>query len=647
MGNPSALLILLVILASSIALLQADINEEGTIYPGLNGDELRDSLVSHYKPDMVLNYDDARDVMFSEIDQYNDSVTCVYTGYRIYLNPSVDPSTDAYNKDMNTEHTWPRSKGADSGNAESDLHHLFPTRVHVNSSRGNAPLGESDDTATDTWWRNDYSLTSIPDSYINEYSEKENDTDLFEPREDHKGNAARAVFYFYTMYSDVADDDFFALQKDGLYEWHSIDPADQRENERNDRIAPYQDNKKNPFILDSTLVRRVYYADESQNVADPQNFTATNIDSITNELSWQKNNAGNDVMIIWNTSGTFDDPVNGVAYSDGQPALIGTIIGRTSATSYLHNELTTGQTYYYRAHSVMGIDGGEQYSSGVESSANTSQISGDAQPGDVIITEIMQNPAAVYDEDGEWFEIYNNSGQSINIDGWIIRDLDFDEHQIQNHGSMIIESEAYMVLGRNDNSLTNGGVEVDYQYTDFQLGNSGDEIFLYLADGATLIDQIEYDGGTNWPDPNGESMYFDGFFTADNNYADYWKLSDTPWADGSGDLGSPGYANTVSNLVADASSLPEEIGLYIYPNPYNPQTTIRFEAPVGKHLSLRVFDMLGQQITELLNGKNENKQTILRWNGQNSQGLDVSSGVYLMVLQSGQHFISKKIILLR
>ena len=45
-----------------------------------------------------------------------------------------------------------------------------------------------------------------------------------------------------------------------------------------------------------------------------------------------------------------------------------------------------------------------------------------ADPGDVVINEIMQNPSAVGDTDGEWFELYNPTGSDIDIEGWTIAD---------------------------------------------------------------------------------------------------------------------------------------------------------------------------------------------------------------------------------
>jgi len=184
----------------------------------------------------------------------------------MYIDPALDPSQAAYNSGagINCEHTWPKAKGASSSSvALWDLHHLFPTRVDVNGNRDNSPFDEIDDNQTDVWYWLDFNTTSIPGQFINEYSELDNASDgRFEPREDHKGNVARAMFYFYTMYkaeADAADPNFFPLQKDILWQWHNADPADALEISRTNQIAGYQENKANPYILDATLVQRAYF----------------------------------------------------------------------------------------------------------------------------------------------------------------------------------------------------------------------------------------------------------------------------------------------------------------------------------------------------------------------------------------------------
>ena len=72
---------------------------------------------------------------------------------------------------------------------------------------------------------------------------------------------ARTMFYFYTMYLDIADEYFFEVQKDILNTWHAQDPVNEDEISRTWQIAEYQENKPNPFILDESLVERSYFHD--------------------------------------------------------------------------------------------------------------------------------------------------------------------------------------------------------------------------------------------------------------------------------------------------------------------------------------------------------------------------------------------------
>jgi hypothetical protein len=196
--------------------------------------------------------------MFGIIDNRNDSVTCVYSGFTIWLDPSQDPTQDAFAKGLNTEHTYPQSLGA-SGIARGDLHHLYPSRSDVNDARGNSPFAEIPDNETQEWYYLDQKLTSIPASNIDRYSERKGD--LFEPREDHKGDVARAMFYFYTMYkeqADMANSSFFEIQRPTLCAWHLLDPVDEKEWQRTWLVAQYQEGKPNPFVLDCTLPARSY-----------------------------------------------------------------------------------------------------------------------------------------------------------------------------------------------------------------------------------------------------------------------------------------------------------------------------------------------------------------------------------------------------
>ena len=166
----------------------------------------------------------------------------------------------------------------------------------------------------------------------------------------------------------------------------------------------------------------------------------------------------------------------------------------------------------------------------------------DPVPGDLVITEIMQNPAAVSDAAGEWFEITNVSGTNIDLDGWTIADEDFDSHVITNSGPLVVPAGGALVLGNNGDGVSNGGVTVAYQYSGMFLSNSADEVLL-VDPNATVFDQVNYDGGPVFPDPTGASMSLSGDATSrtENDDGANWCQADAPY--GAGDLGTPGAAN--------------------------------------------------------------------------------------------------------
>ena len=245
---------------------------------GLNGEDLINYLQNNYKTNSVLSYNNARDILYSEIDIASDNkVSCIYTNYYVILPDNVDPSTYLYENGMNCEHIWPQSmyETITNNNMKSDMHHLRPCKENVNSYRSNKPFNESPDNTTNNWLWLSYNYSNIPSNNISEYSE--NNSTVFEPREDVKGDIARAVFYFYTIYQDEADDYFFEQQKEILFNWHNEDIITTEEIARTNLIATYQGNIPNPFIIDSTLINRCYFniynsgdinEDEFINIAD-------------------------------------------------------------------------------------------------------------------------------------------------------------------------------------------------------------------------------------------------------------------------------------------------------------------------------------------------------------------------------------------
>lgn len=229
------------------------------LFPSQTGSDLLEQINQNYQPKRHLGYDNSRDILYSEIDNHDGQVLGIYTNFTLFFDPNshLDPSKTLYQggEGINAEHIWPQSKGA-NGIAKDDQHNLFPARVKVNSDRNNKPFGEISDNKTKRWYFKEERRATIPSSDIDEYSESI--SDKFEPREDRKGDVARAMFYFKAIYPDSADQSFFNAQQDTLCRWHQLDPVDGRELARNQAIANNRQGNENPFILDETLALRSF-----------------------------------------------------------------------------------------------------------------------------------------------------------------------------------------------------------------------------------------------------------------------------------------------------------------------------------------------------------------------------------------------------
>lgn len=165
-----------------------------------------------------------------------EDVYCHIT-FRSKVGPNRMPS----HNDVNIEHTWPQSRFNRSQSKsfqKSDLHHLYPTQSRANSTRGNVIFQElSAQSATP--------VNGCAESLAG-YSS--NGHRGFEPPEDHKGNVARALFYFSMRYDiSISYDEEVILRA-----WNNNDPVDAHEMRRNNIIEEIQGNR-NPFIDDPEL----------------------------------------------------------------------------------------------------------------------------------------------------------------------------------------------------------------------------------------------------------------------------------------------------------------------------------------------------------------------------------------------------------
>ncbi|MDD5090989.1 MAG: endonuclease, partial [Candidatus Wallbacteria bacterium] len=196
----------------------------------LSGDELRRQLFRitgiNYKS---IPYTTARRIIFTQVDNHNNVVEDLYTARQLRITDTLPDASD-----VNIEHTWPQSLGA-VGVAKSDMHHLFPCDSKANNVRANYPFGTVPASSV-TW--------SVAGSkYAN---------GTFEPRDQVKGDVARAMFYFAVRYEKSVD----SRQEETLRAWNTMDPPDQDELTRMQNVSSFQNNS-NPFVLHPEFIDRI------------------------------------------------------------------------------------------------------------------------------------------------------------------------------------------------------------------------------------------------------------------------------------------------------------------------------------------------------------------------------------------------------
>jgi hypothetical protein len=120
--------------------------------------------------------------------------------------------------------------------------------------------------------------------------------------------------------------------------------------------------------------------------------------------------------------------------------------------------------------------------------------------GDLTLTEFMAQPASpIADYQGEWFEIRNNSGRRLDLSGVRFSTESLAGFSIDT--ALYVDDGAYLVLGVNSDTLTNGGVTLDYEYAfeDLRMEHTDDTLTIEY-DGITL-DTVTWGSSVGWSVP--------------------------------------------------------------------------------------------------------------------------------------------------
>ena len=262
----------------------------------------------------------------------------------------------------------------------------------------------------------------------------------------------------------------------------------------------------------------------------------------------------------------------------------------------------------------------------------------------VVINEINYNSANDYDVQ-DWVELTNNGGGTINLSGWQFKDED-DSHIFIIPEQTMLENGGFIILAE-DTAAFNGffpGVGPIVGNLNFGLSGGGELIRLYDANGV-FIDQVMYDDDDPWPeeaDGGGPTLELMNPIL-DNALPESWAYSNNMY-------GTPGSENSTYQGLVTENILPVPIGFMLgqnYPNPFNPRTVIQYEVPTLGHVTITIYDILGREVIQLVNGIQEPGYRAIIWDAKNEGEFSVGAGLYFYQLKTAAYVNTKKMILVR
>jgi hypothetical protein len=245
-------------------------NMMGNYYSGIDStastfvDDLKARIRSPYNKISYNSYDETMINDYAHVDTVGSQqiVNCVYSQFHYVFTPPF--TWLPISREHTYCHSWMPSYSSTSTDEYADQHHLFPVQQNnANNIRSNHPLGEV--------------VTPVSTFGLATMGNGEQGYLVYEPREVHKGDAARALLYMSLRYDDVNGLDWSfdylnnvtlpglsegAQSLETLLAWHFQDLPDGYERGRNDYIQSNQLNR-NPFVDHPFWVNRINFLDMS------------------------------------------------------------------------------------------------------------------------------------------------------------------------------------------------------------------------------------------------------------------------------------------------------------------------------------------------------------------------------------------------
>ncbi|MCP5063523.1 MAG: T9SS type A sorting domain-containing protein [Ignavibacteriae bacterium] len=257
----------------------------------------------------------------------------------------------------------------------------------------------------------------------------------------------------------------------------------------------------------------------------------------------------------------------------------------------------------------------------------TPNISNFIQPNEqtyeVVISEIMStNTNVITDENGEfedWIEIFNPQDTAVNLSGKFLTDNKNFLGKWRFPDNTIINSGEYLMVWC-DNDSTKSSL-----HSNFQLSSNGEYLSLIDKDGVTIVDSVSF-----------PMLSADNSFARREDIDRMWEVTSTS---------TPGFSNVITDIKSSTREF--ENNASVFPNPFNPTTTIQFELSKTTDLDIKIFDILGKQVWSKNNKMIEKGKHQLVWDGNDNYGNSLASGIYLLRIDGDAFNKMIKLVLLK
>ncbi len=306
----------------------------------------------------------------------------------------------------------------------------------------------------------------------------------------------------------------------------------------------------------------------------------------------------------------------------------------------------------------------------------------------IIVNEILADPKAdpiIGDANGdgiqssvedEFVELVNVSSSPIDLTGYQMGDdemitFTFPNGYIMQPGQIITifgGGDLSNVPGYNADPLLTRAFKADSIGVGNGLANGGDFFLLLSPNGdydlyagynskynsgpptsdvVTGIDfEIRIETAAPAANDNSVTRNPDGNITVGDPFVEHLSLGTASFSPGKTIDGND--VIIVSVEEDDGNPFPNSYKLYEnYPNPFNPNTTIRFEIPQASHVVLKVYNIQGEEIATLVNNSLNAGSYKAQWNGRNLNGETLSSGIYIYRIITDNFSQSHKMIMLK